>query len=177
MGKRPMTAGDRAIERHPVITKQEFRDAMSRLGAAVHVITTAGARGTCGYTGSAVCSVSDDPPTLLVCLNRSSAMNEVFKTNNVFCVNTLTAGQEELSNIFAGFTGVIMEDRFKRDRWDSLVTGSPALASALISLDCRIVSISEIGTHSVMFGEIVGARFGTDDGQALVYYKRAYHAV
>ena len=49
-----------------------FRDAMSRLGAAVHVVTTAGAGGKSGFTATAVCSVSDTPATLLVCLNRRS---------------------------------------------------------------------------------------------------------
>jgi flavin reductase len=66
-----------------------FREAMSRLGAAVHIITTAGGAGKAGATATAVCSVTDSPPTLLVCLNRRSQTNPVVLENGVFCVNTL----------------------------------------------------------------------------------------
>ena len=66
-----------------------FREAMSRLGAAVHVITTAGPGGKAGATATAVCSVSDAPPTLLMCLNRRSQTNPAVVENGVFCINTL----------------------------------------------------------------------------------------
>src|SRR5919206_2511438 len=89
-----------------------FREAMSRLGAAVHVITTAGPGGKTGATATAVCSVSDAPPTLLVCLNRRSQTNPILQQNGVFCVNTLGAGAIEIADIFAGRTGVMGSDRF-----------------------------------------------------------------
>ena len=79
-----------------------FREAMSRLGAAVHVITTAGPGGKAGATATAVCSVSDAPPTLLMCLNRRSQTNPVVVENGVFCVNTLGAGEAEIADLFAG---------------------------------------------------------------------------
>jgi len=52
------------------VSREQFRDAMARLGAAVNIVTTDGTAGRAGFTASAVCSVTDDPPTLLVCLNR-----------------------------------------------------------------------------------------------------------
>jgi flavin reductase len=73
------------------IERAEFRDAMARLGAAVNVVTTDGEGGRAGFTASAVCSVTDDPPTLLVCLNRAASSNAVFLRNMVLCVNTLAA--------------------------------------------------------------------------------------
>src|SRR5207253_5127235 len=90
-----------------------FRDAMSRLGAAVHVITTAGPGGKTGATATAVCSVSDAPPTLLMCLNRRSQTNPVVVENGVFCVNTLGDGGAETDDIFAGRTGDQCTDRFR----------------------------------------------------------------
>lgn len=54
--------------------KQSFRDAMAHVGAAVNIITTDGPAGRAGFTASAVCSVTDAPPTLLVCLNRSASV-------------------------------------------------------------------------------------------------------
>ena len=72
-----------------------FREAMSRLGAAVHVVTTAGAAGKTGFTATAVCSVSDTPAMLLVCLNRRSNSAPVLAQNGVFCVNTLRRQRRE----------------------------------------------------------------------------------
>ncbi len=150
-----------------------FREAMSRLGAAVHVITTFGNSGKCGFTASSVCSVTEEPPTVLVCLNRSSSVHQMFRENGIFCINTLAAGHEEISNMFAGFTGVAMEERFAAGEWLELATGSPAMADALVSIDCRISSIAEVGTHSVMFGEVQDIRFGAEN-EALMYLRRSY---
>src|SRR6201993_3712786 len=83
-----------------------FREAMSRMGAAVHVVTTAGPAGKTGATATAVCSVSDAPPTLLMCLNRRSQTNPAVVENGVFCVNPLGDGGAEIADVFAGRTGV-----------------------------------------------------------------------
>ena len=149
---------------------------MSRLGAAVHVITTAGDAGRCGFTASAVCAVTDDPPTVLLCLNRASETNPVFKANGVFCVNTLGAGQQVLSDCFAGLTRETMVERFAKAEWDRLATGSPVLRSGLVSLDCQIASVAEVGTHSVIFGEVRAVRFG-ETRAALMYFNRAYKSL
>ena len=77
--------------------KASFRDAMAHVGAAVNIITTDGPAGRAGFTASAVCSVTDTPPTLLVCLNRSASVWPVFSEHHTLCVNTLAAGQEALA--------------------------------------------------------------------------------
>ena len=153
-----------------------FRDAMSRLGAAVHVITTAGPGGKTGATATAVCSVSDAPPTLLMCLNRKSQTNPVVVENKVFCVNTLGADEAEIADIFAGRTGVMSTDRFGKGAWTTLSTGSPVLASAVIAFDCRIVEVRAVASHNVFFGAVESVRLGPQ-GPALVYHDRAYKRV
>ncbi len=159
------------------IERKEFRDAMARLGAAVNVVTTDGEGGRAGFTASAVCSVTDSPPTLLVCLNRAASSNAVFLRNMVLCVNTLAAGQEEISNAFAGLTGLEGEERFNVGRWSRLVTGSPVLDGAVESFDCRVREVLVKGTHSVLFAEIEAVRHGTDGAGALMYFGRCYHSV
>ena len=106
-----------------------FREAMSRLGAAVHVVTTAGPGGKTGATATAVCSVSDAPPTLLVCINRRSQTNPAVVENGVFCINTLGDGGAEIADVFSGRTGVTGSDRFAKGEWTTQSTGSPVLAS------------------------------------------------
>src|SRR5271168_2527191 len=116
-----------------------FREAMSRLGAAVHIVTTAGGAGKSGFTATAVCSVSDQPAMLLVCLNRSSNSAPLLAQNGVFCVNTLGAAEEKLADTFAGRSGVHLEERFSIGEWLTLKTGSPVLASAVIAFDCKTI--------------------------------------
>ena len=65
----------------------DFRNAMAQLGSAITIITTDGPAGRFGFTASAVCSVTDSPPTLLVCMNRSSFAHGKFQHNGVLCVS------------------------------------------------------------------------------------------
>jgi flavin reductase len=153
-----------------------FREAMSRLGAAVHVVTTAGSAGKTGATATAVCSVSDAPPTLLICLNRRSQTNPAVVENGVFCVNTLGAGGAEIADIFAGRTGVRGLDRFATGEWTVLATGSPVLASAVVVFDCRVIEVRAVASHNVFFGAVEAVRLGPA-GPALVYHERAYKRV
>jgi flavin reductase len=159
-----------------LIDKHSYRDAMARLGAAVNIITTDGPGGLRGFTASAVCSVTDDPPTLLLCLNRTSDSNAVLKENGVLCVNTLSPAQAHLSPIFAGMTEHDLPARFAMASWTKLVTGAPVLEQAVVSFDCRIVQVTEVGTHSVFFCEIDAIAHGPVH-EGLIYFARGYHPV
>jgi flavin reductase (NADH) len=156
--------------------RQQFRQAMAHLGAAVNVITTAGAHGRCGITASAVCSVTDAPPTLLVCLNRSSAMHAVFDGNRHVCVNVLPASLESIARHFAGMTGLSMEERFRLPVWDEGENGVPVLRGALASLQGMIVEAKDVGSHAVMFVETTDIRVRSD-GDSLIYFDRNFHRV
>ncbi|MDR5753330.1 MULTISPECIES: 4-hydroxyphenylacetate 3-monooxygenase, reductase component [unclassified Caballeronia] len=156
--------------------RQQFRQAMAHLGAAVNVITTAGPHGRCGITASAVCSVTDSPPTLLVCLNRSSAMHAVFDGNRKVCINVLPASLEGIARHFAGLTALSMDERFQLPVWDDGENGVPVLRGALASLQGTIVEAKEVGSHAVMFVETTEIRVRTD-GDSLVYFDRNFHRV
>lgn len=157
------------------ITRQSFRNAMARLGAAVTIVTTDGPAGRAGLTASAVCSVTDDPPTLLVCVNRAASSLPVLRANGVLCVNLLAASQQALSNRFAGMDGgATMEERFAVGAWHAGETGVPLLDGAVASLECSIADIVEKGTHSVLFAQVRSVVFGPE-GPALVWWGRAYH--
>ena len=155
---------------------QSFREAMSRLGAAVHVITTDGLNGKTGFTATAVVSVSDAPPTLLVCLNRAAISMPILRGNGVFCVNTLRAGDELIADTFAGRTKVARESRFDTGQWNKLSTGSPALMSAVVAFDCRVIEIKAVASHDIIFGMVEAIHLGAP-GAALVYHDRAYKQV
>lgn len=156
------------------VSKEIYREAMARLGAAVNVITTDGPGGQAGFTASAVCSVTDTPPTLLVCANRANDSYPALKANGVLCVNTLTPAQQDHSPLFAGMTEHTMEGRFSSSTWHTLVTGSPVLDGAAVSFDCRIDQVVEVGTHDVFFCSVEGVEAGPTS-EALIYFARGYH--
>jgi flavin reductase len=156
------------------LPKSDYRNAMARLGAAVNIITTDGPAGRAGFTASAVCSVTDEPPTLLVCLNRSASVYPAFKANGVLCVNVLAAGHQALSALFGGKTP--MDERFAAGRWSRKTTGSPMLDDAAVSFDCRVVHATSAGTHDVLFCEAVAIAIG-GAAEGLIYFDRRYHEI
>ena len=157
-----------------MIALADFRDGMARLAGAVNVITTDGAAGPAGFTASAVCSVTDQPPTLLVCMNRASFAHRFFVENKVLCVNVLAADQQALSALFAN-RDVTMAQRFDQAPWRRLQTGAPALDVALVSFDGEIIQVHEVGSHSIFFAELQAMRIGDQDAQGLAYFNRGYH--
>ena len=158
-----------------MIESTDFRNAMSLLTTAVNVITTEGEAGLHGFTASAVCSVTDTPPTLLVCMNQSSRSHTHFVDNKILSVNVLGAQHEKISNAFAS-SKLSSEDRFKLGAWTTLETGSPILEDALVSFDCEIEQIQEVGTHSVFMCRVIAIKQSQQD-ESLVYFNRAYHQV
>ena len=156
------------------IDPQTSRDAMARFAGAVHVLTTDGPSGRRGTTVIAACSVSDRPPTILVCINRENVSNAAFWGNGVFALNTLHAEHETLANAFSGLTGLTQDERFATGEWTRLTTGAPVLADSIMSLDCEITETADMATHRVLFGKVTGVRIG-DSLAPLTYFNRAYH--
>jgi flavin reductase len=158
----------------PKIARQDYRDAMACLGAAVNIVTTDGRASRAGFTASAVCSVTDNPPTLLVCMNRGSSAYASVRENGVVCVNVLSARHERLSRLFGG--RISFDERFAAAAWSTLETGAPVLADCAVAFDCRIVDVANVGTHDVLFCRVVALRRSecTDN---LIYFDRDYHIV
>lgn len=158
------------------LSRTEFLDGMSRLAAAVHIITTGGPAGRAGFTASAVCSVTDSPPTLLVCVNMRSSSLDMVLRNEVLCVNTLTPAQMDVAQAFA--SGRPMDERFETGTWETAPSGAPRMTDSLVSFDCKVVSVTEQGSHKVLFCEIrdIGNSCLPTDN-ALIYFGRTYSEV
>jgi flavin reductase len=173
------SCADTATLRPPAapVDRQTFRNGMAKLAAAVNIVTSVGDSGRCGFTASAVCSVTDSPPTLLVCINKTSQSHGAITTSKVLCVNTLAGPHQDLSMAFAGAGGLKdMGTRFIGGSWTTLVTGAPVLTGAAVAFDCRVVGAAEVGTHDVLFCEVLAIREGSG-GEGLVYFARKFHRV
>ena len=157
------------------VSQADFRNAMARVCAPVNIVTTDGPAGRGGLTATAMCSVSDDPPTLLVCLNQRSTQTDMFLANRRFCVNVLT---QQHMHLAAKFAGAIrdMEERYQHAIWQTMPSGMPALLDAIVSFDCETEAIHPVATHNVIIAGVVAVRLGRP-GPALVYHERAYKQV
>lgn len=168
----PDSASMGAPDPDPVL----FREGMSRVAGAVHVVTTDGAAGRAGFTATAVTTVTDSPASLLVCVNTAARSAQALLANRVFCVNVLSAADRDLAAVFSGRTGIHGQDRFAYGDWETLATGSPVLGTSLVSFDCRISDARVVATHHVIIGEVVRIRLG-EQKPALVYQERHYHTL
>lgn len=180
--KRQASAADFAIATPPgnlletvsaEVSATEMREALSKAITPVTILATDGPSGRAGVTCSAVCSVCDTPPTVLVCVNRNSFANGVIKANGILTVNWLSADQSELSQLFAGVGGLSMPERFARSQWGILASGAPYCKEAMMTLDCRVADAIEVGTHSLIFARVI-ATTKADERHPLAYYQRAY---
>lgn len=173
-----LSAQENAADALPPATGEAFRDAIARLPSGVNIVATAGPAGMAGFTATAVASVSDDPPTVLVCLNRKSPQNRLVQENAQFSISLLPKDAVTLANIFAGRTGLHLDDRFRHGDWTTLVTGAPVLKGAIMALDCRLLSSQDVGSHTVYFGSVVATMTKPRDPdgakEVLIYHDRHY---
>lgn len=161
---------------HVTVASQDYRNAMSHFAGAVHIATTNGISGIRGVTISAACSLSDEPPTILICLMRNNPDNQFFIKNKNFALNTLAGHHQPLSDAFSGKGGLLQNERFEIAKWQNLTTGAPVLEDALASFDCKLVSWNEHDTHYVLIGEVVAIKRNQSQN-ALLYLNRAYHTL
>ena len=155
------------------IDKTQFRTALSRFASGVTVVTTQDAQGgPLGITVSAFCSVSLEPPLVLVCIDCDAYPHDAFQASGVFAVNVLTAGQEQLSRIFASRE----PDKFAGVAYSPGLEGVPVLTDALAVIECRVKHAYEGGDHTIFVGEVERATV-REDGQPLVYYRGGYAGV
>lgn len=157
----------------PVVDSALFREGMSHVVSAVHVVTTGGVAGRAGFTATAVSSVSDAPPTLLVCMNAASSSASFVTQNGLFAVNTLASGQQTVAEAFSGRTGLSGEARFDAGAWTMDADDLPVLNGAVAVFRCRVSAVHAVATHLVLFGEVYAVTPAGDE-HGLAYLRRHF---
>lgn len=158
----------------PTVSQDRFREAMSLLGAPVVLVTTDGPGGRQGLTVSAISSVSDTPPTVLVCLNRSNRSHQAFLKNGVVGISVLSPVHHDLARVFAS-SSVEPDEKFAQGNWIIGETGSALLSDALVTLDCEIDAIHSAGTHDVLFCAVKSISASADADHGLAWFSRNFH--
>lgn len=155
----------------PGLRADGFRAMMRGFPTGVSVVTALdGAGRPWGMTCSSVCSVTLEPPTLLVCLRDGSPTLDAVLDRRTFSVNLLHGGARAVAELFASGD----QDRFDRVRWHTPPDGGPHLAHAAHTIaDCTVGRINQVGTHVVVFGEVTATTTGPDR-EPLLYGFRQY---
>lgn len=150
----------------------EFRRAMSTFASGVNIITVRDSEGDPhGMTATAFCSVSTDPPLVLICVNRDTRTHDMIVESGRFGVSMLSGESTEISNHCAR-PG---EDKRLPLAWlrDDARSATPALGTALVHVDCTIHDRRDAGTHAVFIGRVEHIDFGDSD-EPLLYFQGSY---
>jgi len=155
------------------INIREFRNALGTFATGINVITTISSDGVpLGMTVNSFTSVSLDPPLILVCLDKKSAMTESFVNGKGFGVNILHESQQSVSNDFAGKS----EDRFATHGYSTSERENPVLDGIVSFLDCQREEVYEGGDHLILVGRVMSFTYQSD-ADPLIYFNGAYHGL
>ncbi len=147
----------------------DFRAAMRRFVTGVSIVTTSLDGRIHGFTVNAFASVSAEPPTVLICVNRIATAHPLIAASQRFCVNILALEQRALAERFAGGEP---RSRFEGVAYRIGPSGSPVLEGTVAHVDCLVTEELTASTHTIFLGEVLEA--GSRDGSPLGYFDRAY---
>jgi flavin reductase (DIM6/NTAB) family NADH-FMN oxidoreductase RutF len=131
-----------------------FRGAMRSLAGGVSVITAGRSRDITGMTVTSVSSLSVEPPTLIVSVNRQSSTWPLLQRYGAFGVNILSADQVDVAERFSGKGGLKGAERFAGAQWITRATGVPLLSGALAAIDCEVEEAIERHSHAIVIGRV-----------------------
>jgi flavin reductase (DIM6/NTAB) family NADH-FMN oxidoreductase RutF len=148
-----------AVATRALLTEAEaFRLAMREFASAVAIVAAGSGEGRNGCTATSLCSLSVEPPSVVVCLNSASATVKVIHEEEAFGVSILAAAQADLADRFAGRNGLRGAARFVGSDWIALASGAPLLKGAVALLDCEVEEMIERHTHTIVIGRVAAAK-------------------
>lgn len=130
-----------------------------------------------GITVSSFTSVTLDPPLILVCIQKHTEAADAIRESGCFAVSMLGEGQQDISNLFAGFGPPLVEGANYFDDLNVIFaeSGSPILADAMGWLDCRVHATHDGSTHDIFVGEVLEASGKSEEfKRPLLYYDTEY---
>lgn len=173
-----MTAAPPALAVRRSASAVAFKQGMRALAGAVCVVVTDGADGApLGLTATAVTSLSADPPSLLVCVNRSASIAAALTEGARFTVNVLAASQQDVAQAFGGQRVAKGVARFAFGGWVRAGSEALLLAGANVSFECTVAQVSDWATHHIVIGEVADVHLANPQQQALIYHDGHYRAV
>ena len=158
------------------VSSVEFRGAMRQLTGGVSVITAGRGKEISGMTVTSVSSLSVEPATLIVSINREASSWPLVKRHGFFGVNILASDQIDIAERFTGKGGLKGAARFNGAEWVTQVSGVPLLVGALAAIDCEVEDIVERHSHAIVIGRVLDLQLSTRTA-ALAYWQGEYVAI
>lgn len=153
------------------VSEARYRRVLGHLAGGVALVTSRRPNGdACGLTATSLCSVSLDPPLVLVSVAQDADTHRGIESKGAYAVNLLGADQEALAARFARSDPGKFRDLAVEER----VTGAPVLVEARAHLDCTVVRAVPAGDHTVFIGRVEAAEVREDAGPPLVYHLGRY---
>lgn len=148
-----------------------FLQAMALVPGPVTIIATGDATDRRGLTASSFSSLSADPPSVLVCINKSASAHDMILATGCFGVSVLPSDRHEVATLF-----VKKEiDRFAQHEWTTLKTGAPLLTAAAVAFDCRLIKSMDGFSHTIIIGQVEDMITGADDDRdCLIWHRRRF---
>lgn len=162
-----------AVSHDPVAIADDFRTGMRMLAAGVCLITTRQGDELGGMIATAVTSVSAEPPTLLVCINRTASIFEMIEASQGFCVNVLATEAVPLVEQFS--SSARRAERFQSGAWSTSYSGAPVSADAVVAFDCQLAKKIDWHSHGIFLGEVRGVVHPRSGVGPLLYMDRRFH--
>jgi flavin reductase (DIM6/NTAB) family NADH-FMN oxidoreductase RutF len=153
-----------------------FRLAMRQLASGVSIVTHGVGEARTGLTATSVSSLSAEPPSLIVCVNRSASLYANLRSGDVFGVNLLGAEHVEIADRFAGRSGLKGSERFREGRWITTPNGVSLLADAIASFECEAEDVIERHSHAIVIGRVRNAT-STAAAGALLYWRGGFERI
>ncbi len=154
------------------VTEDEFRNVLGRFPSGVTVVTTVAPNGKDhGITVSSFCSLSLEPPLVLICIEKTASAHKALTTADAFVVNILSAEQEQMARRFA----IVDIDRFEGVGYSRAQSGIPVLDDVVAVLECRRTTLYDGGDHTIIVGKVEVAR--AENTRPLLYYRGGYSAL
>lgn len=158
------------------VSSADFRGAMRHLTGGVSVITAGRGKEISGMTVTSVSSLSVEPPSLIVSINRAASSWPLIARHGVFGVNILTADQLDIAERFTGKGGLKGVDRFTGAEWTTRASGVRLLVGALAAIDCEVEEVIERHSHAIVIGRVLDV-IASERTAALAYWHREYVAI
>jgi flavin reductase (DIM6/NTAB) family NADH-FMN oxidoreductase RutF len=164
------------IELERDVSSDDFRGAMRHLVGGVSVITAGRGDDITGMTVTSVTSLSVDPPTLIVSVNRASSTFPVLRRHGFFGVNILTSDQIDIAERFSGQGGLKGRERFIGGDWITRASSAPLLVGSLAAIDCEVEEVIERHSHAIVIGRVRDLLLSKRES-ALGYWHGRYVAI
>jgi len=158
------------------VSSNDFRGAMRHLTGGVSVITAGRGSDISGMTVTSVSSLSVEPSSLIVSVNRAASSWPLLKRYGHFGVNILTADQIDIAEGFTGKGGLNGAARFAGAEWTTRASGVPLLVGALAAIDCEVEDIVERHSHAIVIGRVRDLQLSARTA-ALAYWQGRYVAI